>query len=276
VHTADPAPVALRFAAGAGIIDPVTPLWTGTAVALVTLFDDDGAVALEETAAHAARLVSVGVRAVLVNGSTGEAAALSDEERVALVTAVKKACPTVPVLAGASGEWWRPATARVAAAVAAGADAVLVAPPRFGAPVADYFARVADAAGDVPVLAYHYPGVAGGEVPVDALPALPVTGIKDSTGSADRLARELALDWPGALYTGSAALIGYAGWLGAAGAIVAAANLSPEECVAAWDGDAAAQRSLLGRDAALSGSFPRGLKEAMAARFGTPVACRLG
>ncbi len=276
MHTADPAPVALRFAAGAGIIDPVTPLWTGTAVALVTLFDDDGAVAPEQTAAHAARLVSLGIRAVLVNGSTGEAAALSDEERVALVTAVKKACPTVPVLAGASGEWWRPATARVAAAVAAGADAVLVAPPRFGAPVGDYFARVVDAAGDVPVLAYHYPGVAGGEVPLDDLPKLPVTGIKDSTGDADRLARELALDWPGAVYTGSAALIGYAGWLGAAGAIVAAANHSPEECVAAWDGDAAAQRGLLRTVAGLGGAFPRGLKEATARRFGTPVTCRLG
>src|SRR3954453_15092923 len=32
-----------------------TPLWTGTAVALVTLFDDHCAVALRETAEHAAR-----------------------------------------------------------------------------------------------------------------------------------------------------------------------------------------------------------------------------
>jgi dihydrodipicolinate synthase/N-acetylneuraminate lyase len=252
------------------------PLWTGPAVALVTLFNDEGAVAAEETAAHAARLVSAGVRAVLVNGSTGESAALSDEERATLVGAVKAACPAVPVLAGASGEWWGPAAARVAAAVAAGADAVLVAPPRFGGSIGEYFTRVTDAAAGVPALAYHYPGVAGGEVPVDALPALPVVGVKDSTGSAERLAHQVDLGWSGSVYTGSPALLGYAGWLGATGAIVAVANAVPEECLAAWAGDAAAQRSVLRFDRGLGGRFPHGLKEAMARRFGTPVTSRLG
>lgn len=254
----------------------MTPLWTGPGVALVTLFDPAGAVAPEETAAHAARVVSFGVRAIIVNGTTGEAAALSDEERVALVAAVKQACPTVPVVAGASGEWWRPAADRVAAAVAAGADAVLVAPPRFGGSLADYFGRVADAAAGVPVLAYHWPGVAGGEVAVDDLPTLPVTGVKDSSGSPDRLAQEVDLGWSGAVYTGSAALIGYARWLGAAGAIVGAANFIPEECVAAWDGDAAAARRVLSADRQARGAFPRGVKEATARRFGTSGAGRLG
>jgi 4-hydroxy-tetrahydrodipicolinate synthase len=252
-----------------------TPLWTGTAVALVTLFDDHCAVALRETAEHAARLVSIGIRAVLVNGSTGEAAALSDEERAALVAAVKEACPTVPVIAGASGEWRRPACARASEAVAAGADALLVAPPRFGGQIDAYFAAVAAAAGDVPVLAYHYPGVAGGEVPVESLAALPVVGIKDSTGSAQRLAHELDISWSGAVYTGSAALLGFAGWLGATGAIVAAANAVPDDCLAAWDGDVAAQRSVLRVERAVGRHFPRGLKLAMARRFGTPTRCRL-
>jgi dihydrodipicolinate synthase/N-acetylneuraminate lyase len=252
------------------------PLWTGTAVALVTLFDDDGGLQAGRTAEHAAGLVSAGVRAVLVNGTTGEASALSDTERAAVVAAVKHACPDVPVLAGASGEWWRPAAERVAAAVAAGADAVLVAPPRSGAPIEGYYARVAEAAAGVPVLAYHYPGQAGGEVPADALPTLPVTGVKDSTGSPERLAAQLDLDWPGAVYTGSAALLGYARWLGAAGAIVAAANLVPERCVAAWDGDAVAQREVLRAERAAGQRFPAGLKEAMAERFGTPTACRIG
>ncbi|MEU8613776.1 dihydrodipicolinate synthase family protein, partial [Actinoplanes sp. NPDC048791] len=63
------------------------PLWTGPAVALVTLFDADAAVDAKGTAEHAARLVDAGIRAVLVNGSTGEAATLSDAERVELVAA---------------------------------------------------------------------------------------------------------------------------------------------------------------------------------------------
>lgn len=252
------------------------PLWSGTAVALVTLFDRDGEVAVRQTAEHAARVVSLGVRAVLVNGTTAEASTLSDAERTALIEAVRAACPDVPVLAGASGEWWRPTVERVAAAVAAGADAVLVAPPRSGGPLGDHYARAVDAAAGVPMMAYHFPGVAGGEVPVDALAGLPVTGVKDSSGSPERLAQEVDLDWPGTVYTGSAALLGYASWLGADGAIVAAANLLPERCVAAWNGDAAAQHEVLRAERAIGDRFPGGLKQAMAERFGTPSTSRSG
>jgi dihydrodipicolinate synthase/N-acetylneuraminate lyase len=253
----------------------VKPLWTGVAAALVTLFDNPEKVGVDATAEHAARLVDAGVRAVLVNGSTGEASALTDAERVALVTAVREACPGVPLIAGASGEWWRPAAERVVAAVSAGADAVLVAPPRVTGDLSHFYANVAAAAGDAPVLAYHYPGKAGGEVPVDALPALPVRGVKDSSGDPDRLLRELA-GWTGWTYVGSALLVSYAAALGATGAILAAANAAPEDCVAAWDGDAAAQRSLLPVQLAARDRFPHGLKEAVARRFGTPTATRLG
>jgi dihydrodipicolinate synthase/N-acetylneuraminate lyase len=252
----------------------VSTLWTGPAVALVTLFDDAGRVAEKETAVHAARLVEAGLRAVLVAGSTGEATTLSDAERVALVAAVRQACPDVPVLVGSSGDWWGQAAARTTAVIEAGADAVLVAPPRAGALDA-YFARVAEAAGDVPVLAYHYPGVAGGEVPVEALAGLPLAGLKDSSGDARRLAHEIELDWPGAVYTGSAALLGYASWLGATGAIVAAANLVPEQCLAAWAGDAAAQHEVIRAEHRYRGR-PGGLKQAMAERLGTPPGRRLG
>ena len=251
------------------------PLWTGPAVALVNLFDADAAVDAKGTAEHAARLVEAGIRAVLVNGSTGEAAALSDAERVALVAAVRAACPGVPVVAGASGDWWQQATARVAGAIDAGADAVLVAPPRLGGAPAGYYARVVDAAAGVPVLAYHYPGVAGGPVPVEALPGLGLAGIKDSSGDPARFGHELGLGGGLAVYTGASALLGYASWLGAAGAIVAAANLVPGECLAAWDRDAAAQHEVL-RVERESKALPGGLKEAMARQYGTSPVRRLG
>ena len=249
-------------------------IWTGPAVAVVTLFDDDGTMLAGQTAAHAARLVAAGIRAVVVAGSTGEAAALTDTERAELVAAVKAACPAVPVVCGSGGEWWGQAAARTAAVVEAGADAVLVAPPRLGGAPETYYARVAEAAAGVPVLAYHYPGVAGGEVPVEALTGLPVAGVKDSSGIPARLAQEIDLDWPGAVYTGAAALLGYAGWLGATGAIVAAANVLPEQCLAAWAGDAAAQHQVARTERAYRAA-PGGLKGAMAERFGTPVSRRL-
>ncbi|HJU01153.1 MAG TPA: dihydrodipicolinate synthase family protein, partial [Actinomycetes bacterium] len=58
------------------------PLFTGVGVALATLFDEAGDVDAKATAAHAATLVDLGIRAVVVAGSTGEAAALTAGERV--------------------------------------------------------------------------------------------------------------------------------------------------------------------------------------------------
>jgi dihydrodipicolinate synthase/N-acetylneuraminate lyase len=252
----------------------MTPPWTGIAVALATLFDDEKTVAVEQTAEHAARLVEAGVRAVVVAGSTGEAAALTDTERVALLAAVRAACPDVPVVAGASAEWWRPAAERVVAAVSAGADAVLVAPPRSG-DLDRYFTNVAAAAGQVPVLAYHFPPNAGGPVPVEALANLPVQGIKDSTGDPERMLAQLE-SWSGWIYSGAVVLTSYAATVGAAGSILAAANVAPEDCVAAWNGDGQAQRRLLAVHRACRSRFPHGLKEAMAQRWSTPVASRLG
>ena len=77
------------------------PLFTGVGVALATLFDEAGELDAKATAGHAATLVELGVRAVVVAGSTGEAAALTATERVALLTETRRAVPAgVPVIAG--------------------------------------------------------------------------------------------------------------------------------------------------------------------------------
>jgi 4-hydroxy-tetrahydrodipicolinate synthase len=252
------------------------PLWRGVAVALVTLFDEAGGVDHEATAAHAARLVDLGMRAVLVAGSTGEADALTDTERITLVAAVRAVLPaTVPVVAGASGAWTGAAVARVGDAVGAGADAVLVAPPRRLGDLTAFYAAVTAAAGAAPVLAYHYPPAAGGEVPVGVLGELKVAGIKDSSGDAERLLIELST-WDGWIYVGSTAVVTLAGAVGGTGAILAAANAHPEECVAAFHGDGAAQRRLLAAHLAARANFPQGLKAMVAERFGTSTAARMG
>jgi dihydrodipicolinate synthase/N-acetylneuraminate lyase len=251
------------------------PVFTGVGVALATLFDEDGEIDVAATAAHAARLVELGVRAVLVSGSTGEAAALSAEERVLLLDGVRDAVPdNVPVLAGTGGPSARQAAALTLSASEHGADAVLVlSPPRVADPSA-YYDVVARSAGELPVLAYHYPKASAPGIPVDVLPKLPVAGLKDSSGDPERLLIEL--DWGKPLYTGSSALLSFAGPLGCAGAILALANVEPQECIAAFTGDAAAQRRLTPAHVASHLEFPRGLKEMMAARFGTSPVCRMG
>jgi 4-hydroxy-tetrahydrodipicolinate synthase len=110
---------------------------------------------------------------------------------------------------------------------------------------------------------------------VEALGSLPVQGTKDSSGDAERLLCQLE-GWSGWTYVGAAMLTAYAAALGATGAILAVANLAPDDCLAAWAGEAAAQRRLLSIHLTCRDHFPRGLKTAMAARFATPTGTRLG
>src|SRR6266511_4207347 len=50
------------------------PIFSGVGVALATFFDEDGEIDARATADHASTLVELGLRAVVVAGSTGEAA----------------------------------------------------------------------------------------------------------------------------------------------------------------------------------------------------------
>ncbi len=252
-----------------------TPIFTGVGVALVTLFDDEGEIDAPATADHAARLVDAGVAAVLVAGSTGEAAALDAEERSDLLLAVRYAVDgRVPVLAGTGAPSARQARLLSRRAEADGADALLVlSPPNVQDP-RPYYERVTSAV-DVPVLAYHYPKASSPGVPVDVLGQLPIAGLKDSSGDAERLILE-ADELPGGLYTGHPALVHLAGAIGCAGAILALANVDPEGCARAWAGDGDCQRELINGHRAQSLAGIAGLKRTLCALQGTSPVTRVG
>lgn len=250
-------------------------IFTGVGVALVTIFDDDLAVDLAATAGLAVDLVEAGVTSVVVAGSTGEAFALAPHERADLVTAVRDAVPAeVPVVAGTGAPSAHQAAALTRSAVSAGADAVLVlSPPRSTDP-RPYYATVADAAGDTPMLAYHFPLVCSPGIALDHLRDLPVVGVKDSTGDPARLLAELTT-YDGDVYTGSSALLTQAGALGATGAILALANSQPRDCVAAFAGDPDAQLRLAPHHLALQ-AFPADVKTQVATAWGLPTHARMG
>lgn len=253
-----------------------TPLFRGVGVALVTLFDEDRRLAAGATAELAAQLVDLGVRAVLVAGTTGEAAALEAGERVALLDAVRAAVPErVPVIAGTGAPSTGQAVALTTQACDHGADAVLVlSPPRVADP-RPYYDAVAKVTGPTPLLAYHFPTASAPGISVEDLAELPVAGCKDSSGDAERLLRTLAR-FSGDLWVGSPILALLAGVTGAAGAVLAVANFAPESCLAAWGGDVAAQQEIVELQRGVSSRFPDNLKASVAARFGTSVAARQG
>lgn len=256
----------------------VQPVFTGVGVALVTVFRDDGEVDYDATGRLAAGLVEAGVRGVIVAGTTGEFDALDDDERVQLFEAVRAAVPPdagVPIIAGTGGSSARQARALTLAARERGVDAVLARSPRAVADPTQYYLQVADAADGLPVLAYHFPAVAPPGIPLDILIKLPVSGCKDSSGSAERMLATLDA-WDRPLYVGSPALLLAAGQLGCAGAILALANSEPELCAAAFAGDAAAQRKLTPAMVRSQADFPRGVKHLVAERFGVSAAARMG
>jgi 4-hydroxy-tetrahydrodipicolinate synthase len=252
-----------------------TSIFTGVGVALVTLFDDDGEIDAPATADHAARLVEAGVAAVLVAGTTGEAPTLDVEERSDLLIAVISAVDgRVPVLAGTGAPSSRQALELSKRAANDGADALLVLSPPSVADPRPYYERVTTSVG-VPVLAYHYPAVSSPGVPVDVLGQLPVSGIKDSSGDAQRLILE-AEEIATGLYTGHPSLLHLAGAIGAAGAIVALANVDPEGCARAWGGDGICQRELVNGHRAMALSGIAGLKRTLCAVHGTSPVTRVG
>lgn len=249
-------------------------LFGGTGVALVSLFDDDGRLLAGETAELAARLIQRGVTAIVVCGTTGEAATLAPEERTELIAAVRGTVPaSVPVVAGTGAPTAEEAVALTLDAADAGADAALALSPRGVEDPSEYYATLASAAGELPLLAYHFPLASPPGIPRELVPELPVRGIKDSTGDADRLGFLLER-FAGEVYVGSPTLLALAGPLGVTGAILGLANIVPERCAAAWAGDVEAQRALFADHLAASVDFPRSLKERMAAELGTPAGVR--
>jgi 4-hydroxy-tetrahydrodipicolinate synthase len=251
------------------------PPFTGIGVALVTLFDRDGELDADASARHARHLVDRGVRGLAVAGSTGEASALDADERSRLLTAVRAAVGgQAPVVAGTGAPSARQAVELARRAADDGADALLVLSPLGTDDPRPYYDTVVRAV-DVPVLAYHNPTMSAPGIPVDLLCELPVAGVKDSTGDPARLAVELDEVGDG-VYTGSAALLLQARAMGCSGAILALANVDPEGCIRAWEGDGACQRELVNghRPGALAGIA--GLKRALSGLYGTSTITRLG
>jgi 4-hydroxy-tetrahydrodipicolinate synthase len=249
-----------------------SPVFTGVAVALVTFFDEHGHVDAACTSKHALHLAERGVRAIVVAGTTGEASHLSMKERLQLLDAVRAAVPDqVPVVLGtgnlAAGVSVPHLTRRAAEH---GAAAALTLPPHHG-DVREFFGEVVDAAGAMPVVAYHWPQISQG-IGIEDLKASKVAGLKDSTGDPERLLEEVT-HFHRPIYTGSAAITAYAGQLGCAGAILAAANLEPELCIDAFAGNIEAQKDLLWAHK-VSACGAKAIKEELARRHGTSTACR--
>jgi len=134
----------------------------GAIVALVTPFSDDGrSLDLAAFKALVDWHVHCGTAAVVVAGTTGESAALTDAERDSLLEAALAAADRrIPVIAGTGAPVTEKAVAQSRRAAGLGADAVLVVTPYYNRPpqrgLVEHYLRVADAC-PAPVVVYNVP-----------------------------------------------------------------------------------------------------------------------
>jgi 1-pyrroline-4-hydroxy-2-carboxylate deaminase len=220
--------------------------------ALLTPFDDGGAIVPDALVANAMPLLDAGVEQVVVCGTMGEAGALSEDER-RLVTETA-AATGAHVIVGVSSPDGPTAAARARAALDAGAVGVMCLPPTtYEADEREldaHFAAVC-AATDLPVMLYNNPEASKIDLTPEQIVALAdrherIVAIKECSGDARRIARliELAGDRLDVLVGGDDwALEGYAagavGWVSGVANVAPAESLALEAAVAERDLDAA-------------------------------------
>lgn len=152
---------------------------------------------LDGFAANVRSHVAEGLGGVVVAGSTGEAALLSEAERGALVATAREHTPAGKlVIAGCGGESTRQTVARTKQAKDNGADAVLVVAPHYYANAMTeeilraHYRRAADES-PLPVILYNIPKYMHFALSAELVAELAqhdnVIGIKDSSGVLDML-----------------------------------------------------------------------------------------
>ena len=232
------------------------PLFTGAATAIVTPFREER---LDLNAFG--RLLEMqyagGVSAVVVCGTTGEAATLTPKEHEALFrTAAERIAGRMKLIAGIGSNDTQKALAMARRAEEAGADGVLMVTPYYNkstqAGLIRHFTYVADRSG-LPVIVYNVPSRTGVGIEPETYAVLAehpnINGVKEASGNIAAFAKTKALCgeelnfWSGN-DSDTVAMMS----LGAKGVISVASNLVPDAisrlCRLCAEGDYAAASAL--------------------------------
>ncbi len=209
---------------------------SGCITALATPFSADGSIDLQAWDRLLDLQAAGGARAVVVAGSTGEAASLDDGEYAGLIRSARERLPAaMHVLAGTGLSSTAKTIERTRWAREAGADAALVVTPPYVRPTqaglrAHY--RAVAAEGGVPVVLYNVPGRTGCDLLpatcADLLAVPGIVGLKEAVADPARLCELLALRRDGfALLSGDDPTACAAMLAGADGVVSVASNAAP-------------------------------------------------
>lgn len=220
-----------------------TPLFTGTATALVTPFTEHG-IDLPALRALVDWQIASGINALVACGTTGEPSTMSDAEWAQVVdTVVKTANGRVPVIAGTGGNHTAQVIKLARLARELGADAQLCVTPYYNkathAGLIAHYAAI-DEDGSLPIIVYNVPGRTGLNLAPETLAELAkleqVVAVKEASADMIRLADMMRLsEGKLAFYSGSDEVIVPLMSLGGLGVISVLSNVAPAQTVAMTD-----------------------------------------
>lgn len=166
------------------------PIFEGTGVALVLPMFEDGCIDYEGYKRQVQRMIDGGVKALLVNGTTGEPATIDieDEFELTKITVEMAKGTGVKVIVGAGSNYTAQAIRKAKFNAEAGADANLVVTPYYNKTsqrgLIEHYKAVA-AASDLPLIMYNVPGRTGMKISVDTVVELAkvpnIVAMKDAT-----------------------------------------------------------------------------------------------
>ena len=226
-------------------------VFKGAGVAIATPFNQDGSVNYDEFERLIEFQISNQTDAIIVCGTTGEAATMSEKEHMDVVKfCIDKVAHRIPVIAGTGSNCTQTAVQLSKEAEEYGADAVLSVTPYYNKATQEglvaHFSNVADQI-KIPVIMYNVPSRTGCNIlPATAARLVKekanIVGIKDATGNISQTAEMMNLtDGVIDLYSGNDDQVVPIMSLGGVGVISVLSNVAPKQthemCELALNGD---------------------------------------
>lgn len=211
-------------------------IFTGVGTAIATPMNADGSINYEEFGRLVDYQIDNGADAIIVCGTTGESATMTDEEHVEVIrSCIKRVNGKIPVIAGTGSNDTAYAIELSKEAEAMGADALLLVTPYYNKTsqrgLVKHFTAIADSV-NIPIVLYNVPSRTGMTISPAAYMELAkhpnIVATKEASGNMDTVMQVSAytdLD----IYSGNDDEVLACLALGGKGVISVSANICPKE-----------------------------------------------
>ena len=230
-------------------------IFTGAATALITPFNDEG-VDFDALGNIIDYQIDNGIDALVICGTTGEAATMPDKEHLSVIDfSIKRAKGRVPIIAGTGSNDTAHCVELSKESQNLGADGLLITTPYYNKATQKglmmHYDKVLEKT-NLPIILYNVPGRTGMNYAIPTLKELAkddrIVGIKEASGNIE-YATEVAAMCPELdMYSGNDDMIVPILSLGGKGVISVLSNVAPRQthelCQKWFDGDIEGSRKM--------------------------------